>query len=45
MKGVDLYCCNGAGMRFLVRFREVSRMHGALGVAILASDRFNKASG
>ena len=28
MKGVDLCCCNGAGMRFLVRFREVSRMHG-----------------
>ena len=28
MKGVDLGCCNGAGMRFLVRFREVSRMHG-----------------
>ena len=28
MKGVDLCCCNGAGMRFLVRFREVARMHG-----------------
>jgi SAM-dependent methyltransferase len=28
MKGVDLCCCNGAGMRFLVRFRNVARMHG-----------------
>lgn len=28
MKGVDLCCCNGAGMRFLVRFRDVSAMHG-----------------
>jgi SAM-dependent methyltransferase len=27
-EGVDLCCCNGAGMRFLVRFCEVSRMHG-----------------
>ncbi len=27
-EGVDLCCCNGAGMRFLVRFREVARMHG-----------------
>ena len=26
--GVDLCCCNGAGMRFLVRFREVRRMTG-----------------
>lgn len=26
--GVDLCCCNGAGMRFLVRFRDVVRMHG-----------------
>jgi ubiquinone/menaquinone biosynthesis C-methylase UbiE len=26
--GVDLCCCNGAGMRFLVRFRKVARMHG-----------------
>ena len=26
--GVDLCCCTGAGMRFLVRFRDVSRMHG-----------------
>ena len=23
MKGVDLCCCNGAGMRFLVRFRDM----------------------
>src|SRR6516164_1122660 len=26
--GVDLCCCNGAGMRFLVRFRNVARMTG-----------------
>lgn len=26
--GVDLCCCNGAGMRFLVRFREVAQMRG-----------------
>jgi len=28
MSGVDLCCCNGAGMRFLVRFRDVDRMQG-----------------
>lgn len=28
MKGVDLCCCSGAGMRFLVRFRGVASMHG-----------------
>jgi ubiquinone/menaquinone biosynthesis C-methylase UbiE len=28
MKGVDLCCCNGAGMRFLIRFRNVAHMHG-----------------
>jgi SAM-dependent methyltransferase len=28
MTGVDLCCCNGAGMRFLVRFRNVARMQG-----------------
>jgi SAM-dependent methyltransferase len=28
MKGVDLCCCNGAGMRFLVRFRKVAAMQG-----------------
>ncbi len=27
-KGVDLCCCTGAGMRFLVRFRNVARMQG-----------------
>lgn len=27
-KGVDLCCCNGAGMRFLVRFRDVAEMLG-----------------
>lgn len=26
--GVDLCCCNGAGMRFLVKFRGVSKMTG-----------------
>lgn len=26
--GVDLCCCNGAGMRFLVRFRNVDHMTG-----------------
>ena len=28
MKGVDLCCCNGAGMRFLLRFRGVSGITG-----------------
>ncbi|MFH0991574.1 MAG: methyltransferase domain-containing protein [bacterium] len=28
MQGVDLCCCNGAGMRFLVRFRGVEKMTG-----------------
>lgn len=28
MEGVDLCCCNGAGMRFLVRFRDVAGMRG-----------------
>ena len=28
MRGIDLCCCNGAGMRFLVRFRNVGRMTG-----------------
>ena len=28
MHGVDLCCCNGAGMRFLVRFRDVASMTG-----------------
>lgn len=28
MNGLDLCCCNGAGMRFLVRFRKVDSMHG-----------------
>lgn len=27
-KGVDFCCCNGAGMRFLVRFRDVAKMQG-----------------
>jgi len=28
MQGVDLCCCNGAGMRFLVKFRSVADMRG-----------------
>ncbi|MFH1743834.1 MAG: methyltransferase domain-containing protein [bacterium] len=28
MRGIDLCCCNGAGMRFLVRFRNVEGMMG-----------------
>jgi SAM-dependent methyltransferase len=28
MSGVDLCCCSGAGMRFLVRFRNVAQMRG-----------------
>ncbi|MCX5670168.1 MAG: methyltransferase domain-containing protein [Planctomycetota bacterium] len=28
LAGVDLCCCNGAGMRFLVRFRGVAKMTG-----------------
>ncbi len=28
MTGIDLCCCSGAGMRFLVRFRGVARMRG-----------------
>jgi SAM-dependent methyltransferase len=27
-RGVDLCCCSGAGMRFLVRFKNVASMHG-----------------
>ena len=27
-RGVDLCCCNGAGMRCLVRFKDVASMHG-----------------
>lgn len=27
-RGIDLCCCNGAGMRFLTRFRDVASMHG-----------------
>ncbi len=28
MRGIDLCCCNGAGMRFLVKFRGVASMIG-----------------
>ncbi|HOW66842.1 MAG TPA: methyltransferase domain-containing protein [Candidatus Paceibacterota bacterium] len=27
-RGIDLCCCNGAGMRFLIRFRQVASMCG-----------------
>jgi ubiquinone/menaquinone biosynthesis C-methylase UbiE len=27
-RGIDLCCCSGAGMRFLVRFCGVAKMHG-----------------
>ena len=27
-RGVDLCCCNGAGMRFLLRFRNLAHMTG-----------------
>lgn len=33
LRGVDLCCCNGAGMRFLVRFRDVAAMTGVDGAA------------
>ena len=41
-RGVDLCCCNGAGMRFLVRFQEVVSMIGidlAQSVVDLGRDR------
>jgi ubiquinone/menaquinone biosynthesis C-methylase UbiE len=28
LRGVDLCCCTGAGMRFLIRFRKAARMTG-----------------
>lgn len=28
LSGIDLCCCSGEGMRCLVRFRDVARMHG-----------------
>jgi SAM-dependent methyltransferase len=28
MKGADFCCCNGAGMRFLIQFRDVAQMVG-----------------
>ena len=28
LRGVDLCCCNGAGMRFLIRFRKAAHMTG-----------------
>lgn len=35
LKGVDLCCCNGAGMRFLTRFRGVDSMRGVDATAIV----------
>jgi hypothetical protein len=34
LEGVDLCCCNGAGMRFLVKFRGVASMRGVDATAI-----------
>jgi ubiquinone/menaquinone biosynthesis C-methylase UbiE len=36
--GVDLCCCNGAGMRFLVRYRQVAAMHGVDATAAVVAD-------
>ncbi|HET6442715.1 MAG TPA: class I SAM-dependent methyltransferase, partial [Phycisphaerae bacterium] len=45
--GVDLCCCNGAGMRFLVRFRNVQRMTGvdATGTVVERGRARTKAEG
>lgn len=32
LRGVDLCCCNGAGMRFLVRFRGVGSWSASMPV-------------
>ena len=39
MDGIDLYCCSGAGMRFLVRYRDVDRMHG-VDAALLGTEQW-----
>ena len=41
MKGVDLCCCNGAGMRFLVRFRDIARMKGVDATQKVVCDRLS----
>ncbi len=45
--GVDLCCCNGAGMRFLVRFREVAKMTGvdATETVVTRGQQRNEAEG
>ena len=45
--GVDLCCCTGAGMRFLVRFREVAKMTGvdATGTVVARGRQRNEAEG
>ncbi len=45
--GVDLCCCTGAGMRFLVQFRQVARMTGVDATAsVIARGRLrNQADG
>jgi len=47
MAGVDLCCCTGAGMRFLVRFRDVARMTGvdATEEVVALGHRRNEAEG
>src|SRR5512143_4052354 len=40
--GVDLCCCNGAGMRFLVRFRNVARMEGVDATEKVIEQGFNR---
>lgn len=47
MVGVDLCCCTGAGMRFLVRFCGASRMTGvdATPVVIAKGRKRNEAAG
>ena len=46
-KGVDLCCCNGAGMRFLLRFRKVGSMTGvdATEKVIRRGKEYTKAEG
>ena len=42
MSGVDLCCCNGAGMRFLVRFRDVARMEGVVATEKVVEQGFSR---
>ncbi len=47
MKGIDLCCCNGGGMRFLVRFRGVDGMMGvdATTTVVERGKRYTKEQG